>query len=412
MAAVRAAQICLKATGGRVVLFTGSCVSDAGMSYDERHTDKSYTGQFNIMGVGSAGSVGGGGGGSGINVNKNSNFSNNDNSINIYGNSNNVRERERLSVYGTEEEVGLYSSLETSILLSTASTGTDKQGKVENDRRKERSLMEETIQLAEECSLNNICVDVFVFVEDRLLSNRHKMKRNSILQNDNSNDVNNSNNNNSSNNNKDPVDLTYKDIAILAECSDKTGGNTHFVTGSMHIPDNIKRLADEVVYSINQTFVTEVIMKLRSSTGVKLHNYYGSGKYHSILGESQYCGLNADSTMCLTVRHDSPEIKDEDRVHFQLAVLHTDVHMRRIVRVLNLTLTASASPPIVFRHADLDCIVTTITKISVEKALKKPLSITPNVVINGNAVINDDTPARDYLVAVAADILGACGVRE
>ena len=56
--------------------------------------------------------------------------------------------------------------------LSAALSGTDRQGKVEVDRARERSAMEDSISLASSFVKSSICVDVFLFTEDRLLSDR------------------------------------------------------------------------------------------------------------------------------------------------------------------------------------------------------------------------------------------------
>ena len=290
-----------------------------------------------------------------------------------------IKERERLSVYGTDEELLLYSKLDIAVSNLLKVSGTDNQGKIEEERVRERNIMIEMINLAEKCLLNRICVDVFILHEDRLLSDRYKKKEDNLV---------------------------FKDIAILSECSDRTGGNTHYVTGSFKKNENCMRLNEELSHTIGQAYSADVILKLRTNNGLKLHNYYGVGNYQPLVGEVEYSGIGSDTTFCFTLRHDSNTVlKDDDKCHLQLAILYTDINMRRLVRVLNLTLTASVSPAVIFRHTDLDCVITTITKIAVEKALNYPLSFKNNIPITGMTTITDNMPCRDWLVSTAADIL-------
>ena len=290
-------------------------------------------------------------------------------------------EREKLSVYGTDDELSLYCNLNVALTLSTAQTGTDKFGKVATDREKERNNIDEFIELSELMAKSNICVDVYFLLEDRLLSDRIRGKGKA-------------------------EDLIFKDLALLSECCDNTGGKLHLISGNMRFDDNIRRLGDELEHAISLCFASESVMKLRSSKGIVTAKYCGVGMYDSLLETVELSGLTSETCMCYTVRHDrSGVIKDEDKVHFQLAILHTDSMQRKVVRVLNLTVMASNSPATVFRHSDLDCVVAAITKLAVEKALRLPLSITANAPISGKDGTGDDVRARDWIVAISAEVL-------
>ena len=290
-------------------------------------------------------------------------------------------EREKLSVYGTDDELSLYCNLNVALTLSTAQTGTDKFGKVANDREKERNNIEEYIELSQLMAKSNICVDVYFLLEDRLLSDRIRGKNKA-------------------------EDLIFKDLALLSECCDNTGGKLHLISGNMRFDDNIRRLGDELEHAISLCFASESVMKLRSSKGIVTAKYCGVGVYDSLLETVELAGLTGETCMCYTVRHDrGGVIKDEDKVHFQLAILHTDSMQRKVVRVLNLTVMASNSPATVFRHSDLDCVVAAITKLAVEKALRLPLSITANAPISGKDGTGEDVRARDWIVAISAEVL-------
>ena len=263
--------------------------------------------------------------------------------------------------------------------LSAALSGTDRQGKVEVDRARERSAMEDSISLASSFVKSSICVDVFLFTEDRLLSDRSA---------------------------ENSRDLTFLDAAVYGEHCDQTGGHLHYISGSMLFPDNVSRIVSELEHSVQLVFNAENVMKLRASKQLKLQGYYGSGRYDPLVGEVELAGFDAETCVCFTLRHDSGiPIMEDEKIHLQLAVLHTNVHCRKIVRVLNLTLTSSNDPSVLFRHSDLDCTVAAITKIAAHRALTLPLSIAPNVPISGLASLADTTSARDWVVAVAVEIL-------
>lgn len=201
--------------------------------------------------------------------------------------------------------------------------------------------------------------------------------------------------------------MAFRDIGALAEVGDRTGGKSHLVTGSMRMEHNAHRLEEELSHTIQQiqAGASETVTKLRVSVGLKLGTFFGSGRYDPLAEELRCCGMDQDSSLCFSLRHDSGKrIKDEEKVHLQLAILHTDIHRRRIVRVLNLTLTATDNPSAVFRHADLDCTIAAVAKIAVDRALRLPLSVSPKVTMSGEGGLGDGVRARDWAVSLAADV--------
>ena len=151
------------------------------------------------------------------------------------------------------------------------------------------------------------------------------------------------------------------DSAILAQCCDRTGGRFHLLSGSMLAKDNAQRLREELCHSMAQVCATEVKFKLRTSRGIRVGTYCGLGKYDSITEEADCAGLDTDSTVCYTLGHDGTSIKDEDKIHLQLAVLHTrysragnssegtapgGLRCQRVVRVLNFCAIATTIPSV------------------------------------------------------------------
>jgi protein transport protein SEC24 len=247
------------------------------------------------------------------------------------------RLREQFSAYGQESEFSLYGST-TSVIESSNST----------EDTKTLSIYKELKDLCIKC---NLCVDVFMCSEND----------------------------------------EFRDVALFGDICSFTGGNLHNFKGSMTLDDNIHRLDSELTNSLCNVCGSEAIMKLRTSLGVRVDQIIGKGSFSEINGEVELAGLDQFSTFCFTLRNDAT-LKDEDKVHLQLAVLYTTSNMERMVRVHNLTLVASNNPTSIFRYTDLDTVTCTLVKIAADKALLNPLS-------------NDSIGPRSFLNKSVSEIL-------
>lgn len=233
-----------------------------------------------------------------------------------------IHVRERAGMYGTDAELNLYGDV-----AQAAGQSKDKE---------ERQALEDFVELAQACARSIVCVDVLLCLGD---------------------------------------DAAFRDTALLAELCDTTGGSLHCLTGSLLLAANAFRVQQQLVHILRTVAGSEAVIKLRCSVGVRLDRFIGKGfrpPGSAALGELELAGLDRDLTICGMLRFDAA-LKDEDKVHVQLAVLHTTPSRQRLVRVHNLTLSASSNPTIIFRNADLDCVTAVALKQAVEKGLRVPL---------------------------------------
>jgi len=164
----------------------------------------------------------------------------------------------------------------------------------------------------------------------------------------------------------------YREVALLADMCMQTGGNIHILTGSMTIEDNVHRLEQALTSIVCNNSAAEAVFKLRTSIGLKLDRFLGKGRYDDMQQELSMCVADRNSTVCCLLEHDG-SIVDETKASIQLAVLHTNLDKKRVVRVHNLCLVASSNHTVIFRHADLDATTAIIAKVGVDKALHEPL---------------------------------------
>jgi len=164
----------------------------------------------------------------------------------------------------------------------------------------------------------------------------------------------------------------FLDTALLGDTVLQTGGQMHVFSGCLGLEDNVYRLEQQLVHDVSQVAAAEAVAKLRTSVGVRVDRAVGGGVYSPIRGEVELCGVDTSTTLMFTLCHDSP-LKEDEKVHMQLAVLHTTPDSRRVIRVLNLTTLASLKPSTIFRNSDIEAVVAALMKEAVERALTHPL---------------------------------------
>jgi hypothetical protein len=337
--------------------------------------------------------------------------------------------RESAGVYGRREELFLYASLDTA--LSLLADGAD----VGDAGARSRPALEQGLALAEACARSCLCVDVFFLVEDRLTSDPYGQQQQQQQRAQSSDQ------------------FAFRDCAALAECCDRTGGTAHYLTGCLRYRDNALRLRDQLLHCVDQMRSSDVAFKLRVSAGLRVQKYLGPGQYDPLTDQGTCAGMDKDATVGFVLCHDGGGLKDEDKVYAQLAVLYTPSspfaptdprqqqlsrsQSQRRVRVHNLCLISTADPGAVFKNVDPDCVVAALAKLAVDRALRLPLGDVPWAVATpssspagvaqeiSNTIMNffnddaasnaqptpaasssvDSLPARQYLVAVVAELL-------
>ena len=210
-----------------------------------------------------------------------------------------------------------------------------------------------------------------------------------------------------------PVDGNkFKDIALYAEITRKTGGSLHPISGSLLKENTVFMLQQELSHSITSICGSEAVLKLRCSAGFRADDYIGQGKNFLCLvffraltdifcdlgrmsetaTEAEIAWVNNDFTFLYTYVHES-NLKDEDPLYLQLAILYTSIPTgKRLVRVHNMQLLCTTAPSLVFRNADLDCVTTVLFKAAIDKALRLPLNL-------------EKTGPREFLSKCVFDVL-------
>jgi len=269
--------------------------------------------------------------------------------------------REKVSMYGAKEEINLYGyssailSRSSSVLgdstaaaiasaasvvsnSSSSSSSSSSSQKQVTAMEEYRSSCLEYKAIADECVQSMVCLNMVACLGDDHLDGG-----------------------------------AFLDTALLGDAVLLTGGRQHFVTGAMIKEENVFRLEQQLLCDIDQTAASEAVVKLRTSIGIRVDSILGPGVYCPVKNESELCGIDQHSTFLFTLSHDS-SLKEDDKVHLQLAVLHTTLNGRRKVRVHNLTMIVSNKHNIVFRNSDIEAVVVSLMKVAVDKALMYPLT--------------------------------------
>lgn len=165
----------------------------------------------------------------------------------------------------------------------------------------------------------------------------------------------------------------YFDTQLLGEVTVTTGGQLHFLTGSMVLEDNVLRMEQQLAGDIESVTAAEAVVKVRTSVGLRVEKVLGPGVYNAVKGEVELNGVDAYTTLMFALCYDSA-LKDDERVHFQLAVLYTTPARQRMIRVLNLSTIATHKPAVIFRNCDIEAVVVALLKEGVDKALSYPLA--------------------------------------
>jgi len=163
----------------------------------------------------------------------------------------------------------------------------------------------------------------------------------------------------------------FVDTALLGEVCARTGGRLSLFTGPLLQEQVAQRLQQQLLSDLQHVAGSEAVVKLRVGLGFRGVEVLGAGRITE-MGEVELSGVSEDASWTFLLAHDSP-IKDEDKVHIQLAVLYTTPFTRkRIVRVHNMTLISSDKPTVIFRNVDLEAVACTLMRQAVQRAMCKP----------------------------------------
>jgi hypothetical protein len=243
--------------------------------------------------------------------------------------------REGVGLYGTENEITLYGSIDT---MCAALKPADSH---------ERTALQAYKQIGEACIHTNTAVFCVFF------NNPHG----------------------GSGADTSTAIEGFVDVAPMAELCDLSGGYVHMFTGNMLLEENAIRLTNEIQTQIDSIVGNDVVMKLRLGDGLAVESCIcGGGKFLPVEEEIELACVHTDTSMCFTLKL-TQDLREDEPVFAQLACLYTNVLTQvRSIRVHNYCFYPTKSDPTLFRYIDVDALVAYYAKTCVHKALSQPLT--------------------------------------
>lgn len=162
---------------------------------------------------------------------------------------------------------------------------------------------------------------------------------------------------------------TPADVSNIGWLASITGGSV-FKWGNFAFERDGRALTSQIVNSVKKCTGYQGQLKLRCSNGLQVSQYYGfpTGSDGSIVGFANTTlsdpiipVLNEDQSFTILLEYDG-QLNTKYDCHFQAAVLYTDPHGVRKVRVINLVLAVSERLLDVFSFVDQDAVTTTIVR--------------------------------------------------
>jgi protein transport protein SEC24 len=130
------------------------------------------------------------------------------------------------------------------------------------------------------------------------------------------------------------------------------------------------RMNFDLTCKLGREYGTEAVLKVRTSPGLRTHKYVGNFEDRAD-NEADLAGVDSEKSILVTLQHDGAEIKNGDDMFVQAALLFTNSRGQRRVRIHNLKMVAADTVQSVFRHADVDAILSHMLRVSVQTTLTK-----------------------------------------
>ncbi|MBW0489090.1 hypothetical protein O181_028805 [Austropuccinia psidii MF-1] len=162
----------------------------------------------------------------------------------------------------------------------------------------------------------------------------------------------------------------YMDIATISVLSGITGGEVFF-----HPRFTPQRDACKVHAELRRLLTREtgcsVTMRIRCSNGLRISDHYGSFLQRNVT-DLEFGNLDADKAVAAVVKIEG-KLEERTEAYFQCALLYTSANGQRRVRCHNLALPVTQVMGNIFRSADMDATITLTTKQCVAQAMQVPL---------------------------------------
>jgi hypothetical protein len=236
-------------------------------------------------------------------------------------------------------------------------------------------------ELADDCLANNIVVCTFFFEEDS--ASRVATSSTSSVS---------------------TTSCMSGDVTLLNNLSSVTGGNLYLLKSSMlgnietsatsndgkseakslaRFGEGRYHLFQQLKRDISSTCGMDSAWKLRTSSSLSVSSVIASFSSSFSKSSSPYDSLEEvlilnDVSVSTTVLYELEVVsdsKEEEKYHFQLAILFNDmITKQRKLRILNLTLISSAKGTIIFRNCDVEVVAASLAKMAAKKAFQTSLN--------------------------------------
>merc|ERR1719210_388141 len=176
----------------------------------------------------------------------------------------------------------------------------------------------------------------------------------------------------------------YIDVATLSQVCRLTGGQLYKYTYFQQEMDGKRFLAD-LRHNLSRPVVFDAIMRVRTSTGVRPVEFYGSF-FMANTTDTELASINSDMAVACEIKYDD-KLTDEDGVYIQAALLFTSVSGQRRLRVINLALNCGTSMADMYRNCELDTIVNFTAKQSIARLMENNPKTVKEALVNNCAQI-------------------------
>lgn len=133
-----------------------------------------------------------------------------------------------------------------------------------------------------------------------------------------------------------------------------------FVYPKFSYDSHLKRMTEDVSKTLLRPAAYDCIAKVRCGNGLQTDLTFGHfNKLES--GDLKFASLSSEQTFATTFIYDS-KLSENDKIGIQCAVLYTTAEGQARIRIHNISLPCTLDISNVFKMADLDCLVSLLSK--------------------------------------------------
>jgi len=163
----------------------------------------------------------------------------------------------------------------------------------------------------------------------------------------------------------------YIDVATIGALTSITGGSTFYFPHFNAVKDK-EPFSNELARNIKKTYGFEGLLRVRTSSGLKVKEYYGNFNTKNEF-DLQLAGIDSESAIGVQLQHEGTLDEKTDSA-LQCAVLYTTITGQRRIRVINLSLANTLALGNVFKFAELDTIMNLTSKMALHQVASTNLS--------------------------------------